>query len=290
MAIDLIECVPQAHAESTDLDDLLDAARDIDTWTERHAEVLDYIYRYRLLRLLLSRRKTSEQRKELLELTRHFRQVTAGHRVAAMAKLKKSYPDRWAALRDLAADRIDMIESDAPRRLLERDHVREILKKVYLGEVTTQAEITRTGEFGSAANVTRIINMMDANGLIERRRNGKQNELVLTPEGEHAAEAEAPPFVALDPKLKAVLDPIVFDYMRKNGHIETREQGNRVCLMLTPMGQHEAKHLRAIEEHDTPVVTDARTEEWTDRGKEKGIPPNSRRGISCGASQRSETV
>lgn len=192
MDIDLIDCIPLDLAGSEDLKELLDAllkaARSIDEWTDRHAEVLDFVYRYRLLRLLVSRRPNDELSKELRMLGRHLRQMTAGHRVAAMARLSRSYPDRWTAFRGLAADRIEMIESDAPDRLLERAHVQDILKRVHRGEFRIQADITDCGDFGSAPNVTRILNMMERNGLIERHKHGRENRLVLTPEGEQAVE------------------------------------------------------------------------------------------------------
>ncbi len=190
MGIDLVECIPLDLAGAEDLGELLDAlletARGVDEWTERHAEVLDFIYRYRLLRLLVSRRPNDGLREDLLVLDRHLRQMMAGHQVAAMARLQRSYPDRWATLYDLAADRIEMIESDAPSRLLKRAHVQDILRRVHQGAFRTQADIADCGDFGGAPNVTRILNMMERNGLIERHKLGRENHLLLTPEGEQA--------------------------------------------------------------------------------------------------------
>ncbi|MGH9892379.1 MAG: hypothetical protein ACREA0_10420, partial [bacterium] len=87
MSIDLVNSVPEDLADRASLADLLDAVKSVETWTERHAEVLDYLYRRRLA-ASLSRRSTLE---DLRELDRHLAQVTNPIRRIHLDGLGKPY-------------------------------------------------------------------------------------------------------------------------------------------------------------------------------------------------------
>ena len=84
-------------ADRASLAELLDAVKSVETWTERHAEVLDYCYRRRLA-ASLSRRSTLE---DLREFDRHLAQVTNPIRRNHLDELGKPYWGRWQAYRDL---------------------------------------------------------------------------------------------------------------------------------------------------------------------------------------------
>ncbi len=72
MAIaDLINCTPEALAETTPLSDLMESIRKIDQWDDRHAEVLDYIYKHRLVRLIRTVKRGEGAAVELEELYEH---------------------------------------------------------------------------------------------------------------------------------------------------------------------------------------------------------------------------
>lgn len=87
MAIDLITCVP------ADLDELLNAVRAIEHWQERQAEVLDYIYRFRLTRCIATRAPLEELR----ALNEYLSCVAQPRRQAALDALVVPYYARWCA-------------------------------------------------------------------------------------------------------------------------------------------------------------------------------------------------
>jgi len=167
-AIDLIHCVPEKLAEEANLDQLLQTAKSIERWEERHAEVLDYIYRQRLIGLLV--RRSSED--DLSALNEHLRRMTHPRRLEAMQHLSRPYGDRWAAYNDILESRLASLRSGAPQQVIKMAHVEEILDLLLSGRATKQAEIMQALRL-RPANLTRVLNVMEANELIERRTEGR---------------------------------------------------------------------------------------------------------------------
>ena len=174
MSIDLVHSVPEDLADRASLAELLDAVKSVETWTERHAEVLDYLYRRHLV-ASLSRHSTLE---DLRELDRHLAQVTNPIRRIRLNGLGKPYWDRWQAYRDLLEIRIALLRSAAPQRLAAQPRIREILERVARTPVLSQASLIHDLRLGRA-NATRILNLMEQNGLIERDKIGRENRLRL---------------------------------------------------------------------------------------------------------------
>lgn len=174
MSIDLVNSVPEDLADRASLADLLDAVKSVETWTERHAEVLDYCYRRRLA-ASLSRRSTLE---DLREFDRHLAQVTNPIRRNHLDGLGKPYWGRWQAYRDLLEVRIALLRSAAPQRLAAQPRIRDILERVASTPGLTQANLINKLALGKP-NATRILNLMEQNGLIERDKIGRENRLRL---------------------------------------------------------------------------------------------------------------
>jgi DNA-binding transcriptional ArsR family regulator len=171
--IDLIHSIPDDLAETATLKDLLETVRVIDSWEERQAEVLDFIYRLRVVRLIRSKADSDA----LIEMIRHLDKVTHPRRVSQLNGLKKAYGDRWMAYMDILDTRLAALQSGVPARLLARRNVREILELVL-----ARGEIRRS-EIGEAfnlkpANLTRILNMMAAAELIECRVKGREKRVL----------------------------------------------------------------------------------------------------------------
>jgi hypothetical protein len=182
--LDLIHCVPERLAEEADLDLLLETAKSIEKWTERHAEVLDYIYRQRLIRLLTGRAPADD----LLALSNHLERMTHPRRLDAMRGLEKPYGERWIAYKDTLESRMASLRSDAPFEVLEMAHVREILGLIAGGRRVKQSEILKALGLRSA-NLTRILNVMESNDLIERKAEGREKLIGPGPELERVLPA-----------------------------------------------------------------------------------------------------
>lgn len=177
--IDLIHCVPERLAEEAALNDLLQTVRSIEQWEERHAEVLDYIYRIRLIRLLTGR--SSEE--GLRELADHLDRVAHQRRLEALNSLARPYGERWSVYKDILENRLAALRSSAPEQILKKAHVKLILDLVTRGEVTKQNELQKFLGLKSA-NLTRILNLMEANDLIQRRTLGREKVIETGPNSE----------------------------------------------------------------------------------------------------------
>jgi len=184
-AIDLIHCVPERLAEEASLDQLLQTAKSIEKWEERHAEVLDYIYRQRLIRLLTRRSSTDD----LSALNEHLERMLHPRRLEAMQHLGRPYGERWAAYKDILESRLASLRSRAPQQVLKMAHVEQILDLLLSGRATKQSEIQKILDL-KKANLTRVLNVMEANELIERRTEGREKFILPGPGIERARPAQ----------------------------------------------------------------------------------------------------
>lgn len=127
------------------------------------------------------------------------------HRSANRQHLPLASQSRWEALHDVLESRRHAIAGRQPERILDRAHVRAILGLIGTG--TTQRELT-AGLQGrdidiSPGRLSQLLSLMEAHGLIDRRREGRENRLSLTPTGQQAAPAPAPATKPLRSKLAA---------------------------------------------------------------------------------------
>ena len=127
------------------------------------------------------------------------------HRSANRQHLPLASQSRWEALHDVLESRRHAIDGRQPERILDRAHVRAILDLIGTG--TTQRELT-AGLQGrdiniSSGRLSQLLSLMEAHGLIDRRREGRENRLSLTPAGQQAAPAPAPATKPLRSKLAA---------------------------------------------------------------------------------------
>ena len=127
------------------------------------------------------------------------------HRSANRQHLPLASQSRWEALHDVLESRRHAIAGRQPERILDRAHVRAILGLIGTG--TTQRELT-AGLQGRDINISpgrlsQLLSLMEAHGLIDRRREGRENRLSLTPAGQQAAPAPAPATKPLRSKLAA---------------------------------------------------------------------------------------
>ncbi len=188
MDIDLNHCVPQELAQGASLEDLSSAARAIEDWGERPAEVLDYIYRYRLIRLL----QTRASLEELRALNEHIRRVLPPSRMGELDRLARPYRERWRVYGEILEARIHSLTSEAPAKVLERKHVRRILELVVTAPRERAVLKQALGGIGDP-NLTRILKLMEANELIEVRRLGREKRIHLGPNGERFSPNKGAP-------------------------------------------------------------------------------------------------
>ena len=174
--IDLINSSPEVLAETADLNALLETVKGIDRWEDRHGQVLDHIYRQRLIKLI----RTGAPVNNLRALNEHLARVAHPRRFKQLDSLDRPYGARWTGYQDILESRIAALESNAPKQLLKRAHVKEILNMLIDGSVRTQSDI-KTKLKLQPANLTRILNMMESNELIKRKIVGRENRIVPGP-------------------------------------------------------------------------------------------------------------
>lgn len=178
MDIDFEYSNPLELAQEATLEDLWTAATGIEQWAERPAEVLDFIYQFRLIGLLRGRAGIEE----LLELAEHLDRYGHPAHVAlknAVNGLKKPYASRWLTYKDLLDRRMSAIDNRSDKDLLGRVHVREMLELLARGGEMNHGDLQRALNL-RAANTTRIVNMLEANELVECQRQGREKHASIT--------------------------------------------------------------------------------------------------------------
>jgi DNA-binding MarR family transcriptional regulator len=218
MPLDLEVCSPEHVATHASLAELLEAVNARETLSERMAEVLEYVYCERLLKLV----RTNAPREQLEALADHLLEVAHPVRRAALEGLSRPYLQRWSLLRELLERRIESLRSDVPRQVLQREHVLPILR--YVAEArgpVGQQDIQKDLELGKA-NLSRILGLMESNELIDKQAQGNANLIVLGPRGRElmptASPALPPPAPATRPSVSlergaSYLDPQSFGPM-----------------------------------------------------------------------------
>jgi hypothetical protein len=184
MTIDLLHGDPGALIDLEDLSQLYEAARAIETWTERHAEVLDYAYRGRVARALDRR----VGREELAELHEHIRRVAA--LVRSQTQLEEAWAARWRGYASVLDARMGALGTQNISAVLSRAHVQKVID-LLRSEGTAgvaQSELQSRLSLGKA-NLTRVLGMMEDHDLIERRKMGRDKQVFLGPAAQQRQES-----------------------------------------------------------------------------------------------------
>jgi hypothetical protein len=118
---------PEYWARQASLDEVAREVQQLDAWNERAAEVLDFAYLERSLRVL--GRASASARDEALALADHLTSVAHDQDRAALERLGRPYFARWRVLAELLHR--NAMRLDVPGSVLGKKHVEPILRAVY---------------------------------------------------------------------------------------------------------------------------------------------------------------
>jgi hypothetical protein len=198
MHLDPRYLIPEQVTNDATLDNLLDLLRNEQEWDEHPARILDHAYRERLIRAIESRADAAPLRELRDHLSRAA--VLIGER---LDNPDTPYPERWRTLRDLLENRLALLRSAAPELAMQRAHVPEILDLIIAEPDIEQAEVgRRLGLEGP--NLTRVLKLMENNGLVIRRSRGRSKQLTPGPNAERMRPADT---AAEDPPYSDLLSP-----------------------------------------------------------------------------------
>lgn len=172
------------------IEELTQAVRGVEIWTERHVEVLDDVYRGRVAQLL-TRRGSLE---ELRDLHQHLSQASGLLR--SEKSLSVPWSERWNSYAAVVSAQIGALYSQDPQGVRGRAHVEDILKVVRRGGALGVPQSAILDELKlQKANLARILNLMEANDLIERRPspvNKREKHVLLGRNAGLAIEGRSP--------------------------------------------------------------------------------------------------
>ena len=167
---------PQDYLGLT-LPEMLAAVRAIPAWTEDHIAIVDYLYSHRVASMLAGRGSVEE----ISALLDHLRRAVG--LLGRAPGLDASCLARWKGMAGVLDARIDQLTSQDVADVLERAHVKRLLKLVAEQQRSAPEGVPQAlllEKLGlKKANLTRILNLLEGNELIERRGAGRENRVVL---------------------------------------------------------------------------------------------------------------
>lgn len=176
-------------ANAADMLAALRALQPTDAWTERALQTVDQV--------LVTWTATAAARPDDVEGIAELQRLIdyARHRSANLETLPAASEHRWHALTDVLESRRLAIEGRDASRILRRNHVRTILAQI--GSGTTQpnlaAALQQHGIDISAGRLSQLLGLLESHGLLQRRRDGRENRLTLTADGHAAVPVKSPP-------------------------------------------------------------------------------------------------
>jgi len=180
----LLEKSPEYWAREATIEELQTQVRNLATWTEQVAEVLDFAYVERSMRVL-SRTQTGS-REEAVALADHLERVAHDSVRAELAKLRRPYHTRWRMLSEImhrCAMRLEV-----PHKILGRKHVREILLALFTaGGQVAQGDLTLIPNEGQRSATLKLMEQWD---LVTRRTEGTARTVSITDLGKLAIAEE----------------------------------------------------------------------------------------------------
>jgi DNA-binding MarR family transcriptional regulator len=178
------------------LSDFADLLRQPEELEREHADTLDYVLRHTVVRLLVR----AAGQDELLSAYEELRALVPVRREEELA----AWLPRWRTLADVLDARLAVLRNrdmSIPAKLLHADR---IVALVASESGLTQVEIADRLDL-KAANLSRILGILEAHELIERRNVGREKRVFLgrlATEAESAAPAEPP--TRPEPRYRAV--------------------------------------------------------------------------------------
>lgn len=180
----LLNRSPEYWAREATLQELQAEVRKLESWTEEVAQVLDFAYVERGMRVL--GRTHAGSREEAIALADHLARVAHDSVRAKLDELERPYFARWRLLGELmhrCAMRLDV-----PHKVLDRKHVRDILLRLHAaGGRIAQGDLTLIPNEGQRSATLKLMEQWD---LVERRAEGTTRIVSITDLGRLAIARE----------------------------------------------------------------------------------------------------
>lgn len=187
---------PERLVDELDEDSLLEAVLAVDAWSERTLDTVDYVLRH---------------------WTAQFAARQDARSVAALQSMlgtiverrppPEPYSHRWRALDDtLEARRLTLAARD-PERVTGLKHVGPILDYLREAGPVRQGDLREMLGLGiSVSRLSQIVSLMEANGLVEVERRGRERFIRAAAEPRARGRAEAVvPAPAREPTTRSLL-------------------------------------------------------------------------------------
>ena len=187
----LLDKSPEYWAREAPLAELQAAVRELDPIDDAAAEVLDFVYLERCIRLLT--RMNGNTRADATALADHLARVAHDSVRDELDRLERPYFARWRLLSETLSRAALRLE--VPIRILERRHVRDILLHLHrAGGRVAQSDLTLIPNEGQRSVTLKLMEQWD---LITRHANGQLRDVAITELGRLAIQediaAEPPP-------------------------------------------------------------------------------------------------
>lgn len=186
---------PAMLVERATPSELLTAIREIVVWNETALNVTN-----RLISVWSARAIANPNDREGISELQRLIHYTL-NRATSTGSLPEEFRYRWQQASDmLEARRLNLAHAD-PEAQLSRTHVKEILRHLVTSGSLEKPQSELVQLLGvSSGRVTQLIGPLEANGLISKRKLGRDNLLKLTETGQKHAEK-------FDLKIVATKDP-----------------------------------------------------------------------------------
>lgn len=138
-------------------------------------EALDHVLRLRLVRILSRESDPSGLRSKLDDLRR-----LVPHQVRAKLNTRRlPWSLRWLSFGDLLEVALESLESRDPQAIRQMAHCAEVLDRVGKQEGMSQVQLGGAMDL-KPANISRILGILESNGLIRREAVGREKRVFLT--------------------------------------------------------------------------------------------------------------
>ena len=165
---------PEYWAREATLAELQAEVRKLDTFDEQTAEVLDFAYIDRCMRILAHVHDGS--REDALALADHLERVAHDSVRNELDQLERPYSARWRLLSEIMSRAAMRLETPIP--ILERRHVREILLQLHRGGGRiAQGDLTLIPSESQRSVTLKLMEQWD---LVVRHANGQQQFISIT--------------------------------------------------------------------------------------------------------------
>ncbi|MEY2632030.1 MAG: hypothetical protein RIR00_684 [Pseudomonadota bacterium] len=183
---------PGQLVTTTSPEDIVRALRELeaeDAWPEWTLELLDRLFIVWAVTAIV--RRGDEQGLAELQSTLDY----ACHRTRNRSALPETSRQRWLIVSDMLEARRQGLIGRDPDLILNRKHVRRLLSLLQAGE-TAQAELAaalvKQGVEVSDGRLSQLLSLMEGHGLLEKRKDGRENRVKLTDDGKRHTQEQTP--------------------------------------------------------------------------------------------------